>query len=64
MDILLKIQDPEFMFCIYDGNIHLEGSVSQNIHLGLSFYLCQKTGNFCSFFKTLFSRFHKSKTKA
>ena len=30
-------------------------------NLGLSFYLCQKRGNFLPFFKTLFSRFFKMK---
>ena len=35
--------------------------MSQIFNLGLSFYSCQKTGNFLTFFKTFFSRFRKMK---
>ena len=38
--------------------------MSQNLDLGPSFFLCQKTGNFLAFFATKISRFHKIKTKA
>ena len=31
------------------ANIHVEGTVSQIFDLGLSFYLCEKTGNFFFF---------------
>ena len=49
---------------IDDKNIALEGTVSHFSDLGPSFYLCEKTGNFYSIFKTIFfSKYHKTKTK-
>ena len=61
MDILLNIYLRDLKFCIDNDNILLEGGVSQVFDLGLRFILCQKTGNFWSFFKTFFSRVHKIK---
>ena len=36
-DILLSIQYPNFIFCMYVDKINLEGILSQNLHLGLTF---------------------------
>ena len=44
-------------------NNHIEGTLSQYFDLGLSSYLCEKTGRFVSFFHTYFSTFHKTKTR-
>ena len=63
MDISLGICFPGMKFCIVGHKVLLEGTVSQIFHLGLSFYFMLKTGNFWSFFKTFFSRLHKTKTK-
>ena len=62
MDISLNICPPEIKFYTGIHNNLLKGSMSQIFDLVL--ILCQKTGNFWSFFKTLFSRFHRMKTKA
>ena len=64
MDISLNIYT--LVITVYTGvlNIPLERSVSQIFYLGPGFYvMIKKTGNFWSFFKTLFSRFHKIKTR-
>ena len=49
MDISLDIilVSTKFSTCIQ--NILMQGKVSQNSYLGLSFYLRQKTGNFGDF---------------
>ena len=39
-------------------NIHLEGSVSQNFKISLSFIFMSKNGKFLLFFHNYFSRFH------
>ena len=44
-------------------NIHLEGTVSQNFEIGLSFFLCKKTGRFLLFFHNYFFRFHLKKSR-
>ena len=64
MDISLGICLLSMKFCTVSHRILLEGSVSQIFYLGLSFYFMPKKGNFLTFFKTFFSRFHKMKTKA
>ena len=50
-------------FSVYGLKVLLEGTVSQIFHLGLSFYFMSKTGNFLTFLKTFFSKFHKMKTR-
>ena len=44
-------------------NIHLEGTMSQNVKIGLSLLLCQKTGRILLFFHNYFSRFHKIESR-
>ena len=62
MDISLNMCPPEIKFYTGIHNNLFEERESQIFYLVL--ILCQKTGNFWSFFKTLFSRFHRMKTKA
>ena len=64
MHISLNIKVPDMKLLTGFRNILLEGSVSQNLIYALVFILCQKTGNFLTFFKTFFARFHKMKTRA
>ena len=71
MDISLDIILAFTRFSTSIENSLMQGTMSQNFHLGLSFDFITKNGNFCEFllffFKYLFSYFstcHKIKTKA
>ena len=46
MDILLNNELLVMKFCTDVKNIHMEGTVSQIVYLGLSLILFEKTGNF------------------
>ena len=59
--VTIYVIDLRFVVCIL--KVLLEGSVSQIFNVGPSFFLCQKTGNFLSFFAKQFSTFHKIKTR-
>ena len=62
MDISLDIRFLGMKLFTDDHKIHVEGSVSQNFELGLSFIFMSKNGKlFVNF--SLFSKFHKIKTR-
>ena len=44
MNFSVTIQYFDLKFSVYDPNIHFEGSVSQNLDLGPSFYFMPKNG--------------------
>ena len=55
--ILIKLYMPAH-------NTYMEGTVSQIFYLSLGFhFMLKKTGRFGLFFLTLFSTFHKRKTR-
>ena len=50
MDISLDIIPAFPIFSIFTENIVMQGTLSQNLYLGLSFiFYDKKTGNFCDF---------------
>ena len=51
MDILLNNELLVMKFCTDVKNIHMEGTVSQIVYIGLSLILFEKTGNFLWFFE-------------
>ena len=57
----MHVIDLKFSVCI--SNICPKGIMSQIFDLGPSFFLCQKTGNFLSFFGMQISTFHRMKTR-
>ena len=58
------MRDLELKLLVCAIKIALEGCVSNFLNLGPSFYFMSKTGNFCPFFETCFSRTHKIKPRA